>query len=566
MNLLLLILIAIGLLSLGYIVYGGLLSRWLHLRADTPTPAHQFKNDVDFVPTHKFYLLNQHLSAIAAAGPIVGPILAGMWFGWLPTFIWIILGGIFIGGVHDMLSIVASIRQQGRSIAEVIRATMSHRAFIIFLFFLWFSLVYIIAAFTDVTASTFVEPVHGASIASSSMLYLLLALIMGIALRRFHLSLTLSTLISLPLVFACIYAGQLLPLTLPLVPGLDGRMTWNVALLVYCFIAAVMPMWLLLQPRGYLGGFFLLITVGVSFLGLLIGSLTNHLTIQSPAFIGWHNSQGLPLLPILFITVACGACSGFHCLIASGTTSKQLSKETDAKVVGYGGMLLESFVAVIALSTLLILTKDEVALLKDPNQIFANGVATFLSHLGISKEFAFNFALLAFATFVYDTLDVATRLGRYIFEELTGWKNKLSPYVATFATLILPFIFLTRKFIDADGHVIPGWKIFWTVFGASNQLLAALVLFGLSLWLFKRGMRYKMALIPSIFMTLVAAISLFLIIKPWLINIFIKRIISFDPVGVTCLVLFALTACLLVEGSRLFIQKDHKINERGNTC
>jgi carbon starvation protein len=250
--------------------------------------------------------------------------------------------------------------------------------------------------------------------------------------------------------------------------------------------------------------------------------------------------------------VACGACSGFHCLIASGTTSKQLTKETDAKAVGYGGMLLESFVAVIALSTLLILSKQEAAALKDPNQIFANGVATFLSHLGISKAFAFNFALLAFATFVYDTLDVATRLGRYIFEELTGWKNSWSPYAATAVTLVLPLIFLTQTFTDKAGNIIPGWKMFWTVFGASNQLLAALVLFGLSLWLFKQKMRYRMALIPSIFMTTVATISLFLIIKPWLTDLF-RGIFKFDLVAITCLVLFALTACLLVEGTRLFL-------------
>jgi carbon starvation protein len=297
------------------------------------------------------------------------------------------------------------------------------------------------------------------------------------------------------------------------------------------------------------------ITAGGSFTGLVIGSLTNQLAIQSPAFISWNNPQGLPLLPVLFITVACGACSGFHCLIASGTTSKQLAKETDAKLIGYGGMLIESFIAVMALSTLIILTREQITTLKDPNQIFANGIATFLSSLGISKEFAFNFALLAFATFVYDTLDVATRLGRYIFEELTGWKNKWSPYVATLATLLLPLIFLTRKFVDKEGHVIPGWKMFWTVFGASNQLLAALVLFGLSLWLFKRGMRYRMALIPSVFMTLVALISLFLIIKPWLTSFFINGILSFDPIGVTCLVLFTLTGFLLFEGTRLFFNR-----------
>lgn len=542
-------------LSLGYFFYGAYLSRWLKLRSDAQTPAHQFQNNVDFVPAGKFYLLNQHLSAIAAAGPIVGPILAGMWFGWLPTFLWIIFGGIFIGGVHDMVAVVASVRHQGKSIGEIIRATMSRRAFILFLLFLWFSLIYIIAAFTDVTSSTFIEPQRGANISSASMLYLLLALVMGIFLRKVQIPLWLSTVIFLPLVFACIGLGQIFPLHLPGILGLDLRMTWNTSLLTYCFIAAVIPVWVLLQPRGYLGGFFLLMTAALSFIGLVIGSFTQHFSIHYPAFVGWVNPQGLPLLPILFTTVACGACSGFHCLIASGTTSKQLSKETDAKVVGYGGMLLESFVAVTALGTLLLLTTDQMKQLQDPNQIYANGIATFLNAIGINKEFAYNFALLAFATFVYDTLDVATRLGRYIFEELTGWKNKWSPYIATFATLVLPFLFLTQKMTDAKGNVIPGWKVFWTVFGSSNQLLAAMVLFGLSLWLFKSKMKMRVTLLPALFMAVIALVSLFLIIKPWLTNIFIKGALTADPIGITALALFLLTFLLFFEGIKILTGK-----------
>lgn len=546
-----LIIISLVCLLSGYFTYGNFLRRILRLRSDVPTPAYQFQNDVDFVPTGKFYLLNQHLSAIAAAGPIVGPVLAGMWFGWLPTFVWVIFGGILIGGVHDMTTIVASIRHQGRSIAEIIKATMSPKAFVLFLLFLWFSLIYIIAAFTDVTASTFIDPLRGSKTASASMLYLLLALVMGLTLRKVNIPLWLSTVIFLPMVFGCIYLGQLFPLNMPALFGLDARMTWNIFLLVYCFFAAVLPVWLLLQPRGYLGGFFLLLTAGVAVLGIVVGSFTKNYTIVYPAWTGWSNPQGLPILPILFTTVACGACSGFHCLIASGTTSKQLKKETDAQVVGYGGMLLESFVAVISLCTLGILTVDQMKQLQDPNQIYANGIAVFLSSLGISQEFALNFALLAFATFVYDTLDVATRLGRYIFEELTGWKNKWSPYVATLATLVLPLLFLTRKITDAQGNVIPGWKIFWTVFGSSNQLLAALVLFGLSLWLFKSKMKFQIALGPSLFMIVVALTSLFLIIRPWLMKM-LRGEFTADPVGITSLMLFLLTFLLIFEGAVSF--------------
>lgn len=554
MPIVVLVVLALVILNIAYFTYGKWLSRVLNLRHENKTPAHKYKNDIDFVPANKYYLLSQHLSAIAAAGPIVGPILAGMWFGWLPTFAWIIIGGILIGGVHDLVTIVASIRHEGRSIAEVIKDTMGRRAFIVFLLFLWFSLIYIIAAFTDVTAGTFAEPVRGAEIASSSMLYLALALVMGVIVRLFNPPLALSTLIFIPLVFVCIYLGPIFPLHLPLLFGLDLKMSWNVMLLVYCFIAAIIPVWLLLQPRGYLGGFFLTLTAGASFVGLIIGSFAHKFMVQSPAFVSWTNAQGFPLVPILFTTVACGACSGFHCLIASGTTSKQLSKETDALPVGYGGMLLESFVAVMALGTLLLLTTDQVKQLSNPDQIFANGVATFLNSFGISKEFALNFALLAFATFVYDTLDVATRLGRYIFEELSGWKNKFTPYLATLVTLILPLLFLTRKITDVKGNVIPGWKLFWTVFGASNQLLAALVLFGLSLWLYKGRMKYKYVLLPSIFMIFIAVVSLFIILKPWAKK-FMAGQLSIDPVGLTCVVLILLTAFLVTEGIKIFAQK-----------
>ncbi len=551
MNLLLLVIIAIFLLAGGYLTYGAFLSKYLNLRNASPTPAQRFRNEKDFIPTDKFYLLSQHLSAIAAAGPIVGPILAGMWFGWLPTFLWIILGSIFIGGVHDMVSIVASIRNDGRSIGEVIRATMNRKAYIIFLLFLWFSLIYIIAAFTDVTASTFIDPLRGPGTASSSMLYLLLAFVMGIVLKIFKPPLALVTVIFLPLIFVCIYLGPIIPLQIQPMLGLDLRMSWNVLLLVYCFLAAIMPMWLILQPRGYLGGIFLTLTAGVSFIGLIIGSFTQHYVIQYPAFVSWTNPQGLPLLPLLFTTVACGACSGFHCLIASGTTSRQLSKENDARIIGYGGMLLESFVAVMALATLLLLTTEQIKGLKDPSQIFASGVATFLNNIGVNREFALNFALLAFATFVYDTLDVATRLGRYIFEELTGWRNALSPYIATLITLLLPLIFVTRKITDAGGNVIPGWKLFWTVFGSSNQLLAAIVLFGLSLWLYKIRLKFYITLLPSIFMMAVALLSLFLIIKPWLLNLISGKITA-DPIGLTSLILFALTIFLVFEGIKVF--------------
>ncbi|MCM8781636.1 MAG: carbon starvation protein A [Candidatus Omnitrophica bacterium] len=545
MNLVSVVFVGIILLLLGYFLYGNFLSRVLRLNSDSKTPAHQFRDNIDFVPIGKFYLLGQHLSAIAAAGPIVGPILAGLWFGWIPTMLWIILGSIFIGGVHDMTALVASIRHQGRSIAEVIKANMSRRAFVLFLLFLWFSLIYIITAFTDITASTFADMTNGAPVASSSMMYLCLALIMGIVIKKFKISVFISTLIFLPLVFLCIWLGSKVPLVLPPLLGGDVRTSWNIILITYCFIAAVIPVWLLLQPRGYLGGFFLTFTAGLSLLGIIVGNFTQHFLIQYPAVVALTNPQGLPIFPLLFTTVACGACSGFHAIVASGTTSKQISREPDAKLVGYGGMLLEGFVAIVALSTLLMLNLTQAQKLQDPNQIFANGIAVFLNGLGVNKQFAFNFALLAFATFVYDTLDVTTRLGRYVFQELTGWQGRFSSYSATLATLILPLIFVSRNITDSQGNAIPAWKIFWTVFGSSNQLLAALTLLGISAWLFKNKTKFLFTLLPSIFMMVIAILSLYFILKPGI----------FNPLGITGSILLVLAFLLIGEGIKVFLKR-----------
>ena len=554
MNLLLLILGSMTVLFLGYRLYGNFLSRILRLRDDVPTPACALRDDVDFVPAGKWYLLGQHFSAIAAAGPIVGPILAGMWFGWVPTLLWILLGGIFIGGVHDMLTIAASVCHQGRSIAEVLREYMSKRGYVLFLLFLWFSLVYLITTFMDITAGTFTDPVRGAGVASSSMMYLGLAVVMGLILRKFNPPLGITTLVFIPLVFAAIYLGPHFPLVMPSLGQMDPRAMWNGALLVYCFIAAVIPMWLLLQPRGYLGGFFLTLMMGVSLLGIIVGNFVQPFVIHYPAFTGWISPGGFPILPLLFTTVACGACSGFHAMVCSGTTSKQIAKETDIKLVGYGGLLLESLVAVVALATVLILTVSKADALQDPNQIFANGVSVFLSRLGIPNELALNFALLAFATFVYDTLDVATRLGRYIFEELTGWRERWSPYAAALITLILPAIFVTTRMTDASGHVIPAWKMFWSVFGSSNQLLAALVLLTVSLWLFKNKMRYSVALWPAGFMMLVATSSLFFILRPWIQEMFSRGRFVFNPMGITGALLAGLALLLLFEGVSILIK------------
>ncbi|MCX7423143.1 MAG: carbon starvation protein A [Planctomycetia bacterium] len=500
MSLLPVVLVSAVLLSIAYVTYGRLLARLLQLDANRPTPAVELNDGLDFEPIESKFLLSQHFSAIAAAGPIVGPILAGVAFGWVPALIWILVGCVFIGGVHDLTSLTASIRHKARSIAEVVRDHMTKRSYILFLSFVWIALIYIIVAFTDLTASAFIgrqelengEVVTGGGIATSSLMYLVLPIVMGLLLRYTKLSLNWATAIFLPLVGVSIWAGQLLPFDLQSVlqttPD-NARRIWDVLLLSYCLVAGVVPVWMLLQPRGHLGGYFLYVALAGGALGLMLGGET----IQYPAFNGLTGLNGQSMIPMLFITIACGACSGFHSLICSGTTSKQLAKETDAKTIGYGAMLLEGMVAIVSLCCVMMLAKNapvlfnaEGKLAPKPNLIYALGIGNFLEVLGISKKLGVSFALMAFTTFIYDTLDVCTRLGRYIIQELTGLQNNFGRWLGTALTAGAPLFFLLKPGVDENGKALPPiWQAFWNLFGASNQLLAALTLLGVTVWLWR---------------------------------------------------------------------------------
>lgn len=502
MAMLMLVLGCAAVLGVAYRIYGALLAKLLNLDDSAATPSHTMRDDVDFVPTEPNLLLSQHFSAIAAAGPIVGPILAGLYFGWLPALIWIVLGAVFIGGVHDMTSLIASVRHKARSIAEVVREHMSRRSYLLFLAFIWVALVYIIVAFTDIVAGSFVgtqvlengTKITGGATATSSLLYLMLPLVMGVLLRYTKLSVNVATAIFLPLVGVSVVLGPVMPFDLGAMLGLSdssARKLWDVLLLGYCLVAGALPVWLLLQPRGHLGGYFLYVALGGALVGLLIGGIRSYfspeaasLEITYPAFTGFNSAAGGSLAPMLFITIACGACSGFHCLIASGTTSKQLRCESDAKIIGYGAMLLEALVALVSLACVMLLTVEQ-AKGKQPNLVYALGNAKFVEPLGVREEFAISFALLAFTTFVYDTLDVCTRLGRYIVQELTGWKGSGGKWLGTALTAGVPLFFVTQKITNASGKEIAAWQLFWPLFGASNQLLAALALLGVTVWLWR---------------------------------------------------------------------------------
>ncbi|MBL8731875.1 MAG: carbon starvation protein A [Planctomycetes bacterium] len=505
-----LLLLCLGAFLVAHLVYGRLLSRWLGLDRGAATPAHTCRDGEDFEPTKRFYLLSQHFSAISAAGPIAGPIIAATMFGWAPAFWWIVLGCIFIGAMHDFAALIGSVRHGATSVASILRQYLNDRSYAAFILFIWLALILVVIAFTDLTASAFVTPldvavpgtdgqrvqIAGAGVASSSMLYLGLSLLMGVVMRFVKPPLWLATAVFVPAVGAAIWIGPALPIDLA-ASGPIPSLWWALGILAYCGLASMLPVWLLLQPRGYLGGFFLYATLGGGLLGLFVANPT----IEWPAFTAGPAQQ--PLVPFLFITIACGACSGFHGLVCSGTTSKQLDRECDAHLVGYGGMLLEGVVALLALACVMLLPNGGELARAGSDKIFGVGIGSFLHQLGVPLQFAVTFGMLAFATFVYDTLDVCTRLSRYLFTEFTGWRTRTAGAVGTVVSLAVPAWFVTQTVTDGTGAVVPAYKVVWPLFGSINQLLAGLTLVGLSLWLARsqRGALLRLAVgLPMLFM------------------------------------------------------------------
>jgi carbon starvation protein len=509
--------IVCALLVASYLLYGRFLAREFALRDDARTPAHERNDGEDFVPTPRFYLLGQHFSAIAAAGPIAGPIAAATKFGWLPCVLWIAFGVVFIGAVHDFTALVASVRHRANSIAEIVREHIGPRAWAAMLAFIWIALVYVILAFTDVTAQTFVgkseelagldgKPIsfnRGGAVAAAAVMYLLLGVVMGLVQRRFKPKLWLVTAVFVPATLGVIWLGTQVSTALVL-----EQRTWGVAILAYCLVASLIPVWLLLQPRGYLGGFVLYGVLAIGVYGVFFGGYDVKLpaVTESPMTSLGTNA----IFPFLFVTIACGACSGFHGLVCSGTTSKQVDKEGDCRAVGYGAMLLEGLVALVALSTVMILSADEAKAGGAPSKLYGAGIASFLCKI-IGPEhrtFAEVFGTMAFSTFVFDTLDVATRLGRYIVQELTGGKSRAAAIAATVVTVAAPGALML-------GTEPNSFLKFWTLFGTSNQLLAALTLLGISVWLHRTGRRCWYVVLPMAFVMVITVWGLVLQVRDY---------------------------------------------------
>ena len=481
-------------LFIGYVFYGRYLAeKVLKLDPNEKTPAHTLYDNVDYVPTPAPILLGHHFSSIAGAGPITGPVAAAA-FGWVPVFLWIVIGSVFFGGVHDFTSLVASVRHEGRSIGEIVRRHIGERGQFLFLCFSYLALVLVVAVFTILVVQTFVAV---PAVATTSLLFMALAVAFGLAVYRAKVPLGTATILGVILLFACVFLGVRFPLT-------GSAPFWTYFCLVYIFLASTLPVWILLQPRDYLNSFLLY----ASLLGALVGLIIGNPSLKFPAFIAFKTSGGY-LFPMLFVTVACGAISGFHSLVSSGTTAKQLANEKDARLIGYGAMLIEGLLALVALGTVVYLTKDGYAqTLKDmggPTGLFAAGVGQFMNYFGVPVAFGTTFGALAVNAFCLTSLDTATRLARYAWEEFfsTRVPALANKYLGTLATVIL-----------AGALALSGsWKEIWPIFGASNQLLAGLALLSVSVWLAGLGRDNRATLYPMGFMLVVTLTALVFLIR-----------------------------------------------------
>ena len=519
MSAILIMLIALVLLALGYIFYGSFLAKQWGVDPSHETPAHTSYDGKDFVPANPAVLMGHHFSSIAGAGPINGPIQAAV-FGWVPVFLWVVVGGIFFGAMHDFGALFASIRHNGGSIGEVIKENMGVKAQRLFTIFALLVLILVIASFTAVVAGTFVSEgsfitvgranVSGnASTATTSLLFIVLAFFFGFAVYRKNVKVGPATIVGI--------IGIVIITIVGLNVGVNmSRTAWVIFIAVYIMAASLLPVWMLLQPRDYLSSFLLYGMMVLAFVGI-IGS---GMKVELPAFTGWTASSGT-LFPTLFITVACGAVSGFHSLIGSGTTSKQLNSEKDAKIIGYGAMIVESALAIIALIAIGVVYKEtnigggDKFLLTAPPTIFAGGVATMVATMfgGVADfsnpvyDTVYTLLTLAVSVFALTSLDSGTRLARYMFAELFVPEGKTRDDLTGAAK------FFSHPFVATGVMVIIGCSMgfmnlsqIWGVFGAANQLLAGIAMLAVATWLGNVGKNNKMFFVPMVFM-LVATIT-----------------------------------------------------------
>lgn len=524
MNAVFILLAGILILALAYLVYGKWLAEQWGIDPARKTPSHELQDGMDYCPAKTPVLMGHHFSSIAGAGPINGPIQAAV-FGWVPVLLWVLIGGIFFGAVHDFGALFASIRNRGQSIGEVISETMGKKAKKIFLTFSYLTLILVVAAFASIVANTFMATfteageidytasAANASTAMISLLFIVISIIFGLLVYRRNAPLGVSTIIGVAAIVICMVIG------LNWHPLYLTNKTWMIIVGIYILVASVTPVWILLQPRDYLSSFLLYFMMGVAVIGVLGAGITGNASLTIPAFTGFTDTLAPTgaslgnLFPALFITIACGAISGFHSLVGSGTTAKQLDNEKDARPIAYGGMLIECALALISLCAVgYVWQRYAGGELVVPTNVFATGISEMCATIPFlqgAQNVIFSMLVLAVSAFCLTSLDTATRLARYMFQEFwlepgqdpkdaTGYKKILTnPYVATGITVVLGI---------ALG--MTGYANVWPLFGAANQLLAALGLMAVATWLGKMGKNNKMFFLPMAFMLIVTLTSL----------------------------------------------------------
>ena len=513
---LVLVLIGAAILLCGYIFYGRYLCKEWGVGEGGETPAHTMEDGIDYVPAKVPVLMGHHFSSIAGAGPITGPIsAAGLGFGWLACTLWIIIGGIFFGGVHDFGALFASVRHGGKSIGEIISANMSVRAKRLFIIFSYLTLILVVAAFASIVAGTFgvtyddagnltAAGIANAQVAMVSLLFIVMAVIFGFCVYRKNAPIGIASVIGVIGIAVIIFIG------LNFHPIYLSTKAWMWIVGGYILVASVTPVWILLQPRDYLSSFLLYAMLALAVLAVIMGNPS----LETLPVLNKVGEGSTPVFPVLFTTIACGAISGFHSLVGSGTTSKQLDKEKDAKPIAYGGMLIECVLALLTLCAVAhaySFAGTDLAF-TGATAIFGGGIASMIDpSRGAVYNVLYTLLVLTYSTFCLTSLDTATRLGRFMFQEfwvdstkgetpenVTGYKKVLSnPYVATVITVVLGIL------LGMNGYA----KI-WALFGSANQLLAALALLAIAAWLGNVGKKNAMCWIPMFFMLAVTIASL----------------------------------------------------------
>lgn len=506
MNTLVIVLIAVVVLGAGYVFYGRHLAKKWGIDPKAETPAVKYNDGKDYVPTNGWTVFSHQFSSIAGAGPVTGAIQAAV-FGWLPVLLWILIGGVFFGAVTDFGALYASVKNQGKSMGMLIEKYIGKTGRKLFLLFCWLFSLLIIAVFADMVSGTFnafddatgklaANAAVNGSAGMVSIMFMVFAVIFGLIQKKFNFSGWKEAVLGIVFIVASFAVGMQFPLEF-------SKTTWSYVVFVYIFFAAILPIWLMKQPRDYMTTIMFVCMIVGAALGLVIG----HPTMNLPVFTGFKNEQLGTMFPILFVTVACGAVSGFHSLVSSGTSSKTIANEKDMLKVGYGAMILESVLAVLALCVAGAAAKNGVPADGTPFQIFSSGVAGFFEKMGLSVHLSTVFMTMCVSALALTTLDAVARIGRMCFQEFFSvddmkhakpWRKvACNTYFSTIVTLLCGFV-LTKI----------GYQTIWPLFGSANQLLSALVLITLCVFLKVTGRSNKMLFPPMIIMLCVTFTAL----------------------------------------------------------